>query len=68
MLKRSAVIADFEIRIPVLEILDLPESAWSSAERTIVQTARAGRTVEMLVSVTYGPAVHRLLVTLAPKF
>jgi hypothetical protein len=33
-----------------------------------VQTARANRIVELTVTVTYGPAVHRLKVTLAPKF
>jgi hypothetical protein len=33
-----------------------------------VADARANRTVDMFVSVTYGPAVHRLKVTLAPKF
>lgn len=67
-LERSGVIAGFEIRIPVLDILFLPESARSPADTNIVNTARANRTVDMLVSITYGPAVHLLRVTLAPKF
>ncbi len=67
-LKRGNVIADFSVNIPVLDILSLPESAWSATEKSIVQTARANRTVDMFVSITYGPAVHLLKVTLAPKF
>ena len=67
-LQRNAVIDGFEVRIPVLDILSVPESARSATDNTIVATARANRIVEMLVTVTYGPAVHRLRVTLAPKF
>jgi hypothetical protein len=67
-LQRRAVIDDFAVQIPVLDILSTPEPTWSATDQNIVTTARANRTVEMFVSITYGPAVHRLLVTLAPKF
>ncbi len=67
-LKQQGVIADYAVTIPVLNVLNVPESAWSASDRTAVVTARANRTVDMYVSVTYGPAVHRLKVTLAPKF
>jgi hypothetical protein len=67
-LLRRAVIAGFAVDMPVLNILSLPESAWTATDQAIVATARANRTVDMFVSVTYGPAVHRLKVTLAPKF
>lgn len=67
-LKRRAVIADFSVDIPVLNILSLPESTWTATDTSIVTTARANRTVDMYVTVTYGPAVHHLKVTLAPKF
>ena len=67
-LQRNAVIDEFDVRIPVLDILSVPDSARTATDNTIVATARANRTVEMLVSITYGPAVHRLRVTLAPKF
>lgn len=67
-LKRNAVIDDFNIDIPVLNVLNLPESTWTPTDTDIVVTARANRTVDLLVTITYGPAVHRLLVTLAPKF
>lgn len=67
-LKRRAVIADFEVDIPVLNVLNIPESAWTATDKAIVVEARANRTVDMFVTVTYGPAVHRLKVVLAPKF
>lgn len=67
-LERAAVIDGFDVRIPVLDILDVPESARTPTENTIVTTARANRAVDLLVSVTYGPAVHHLRVTLQPKF
>lgn len=67
-LQRAAVIDDFSVTIPVLDILALPESTRTAAENNIVLTARANRAVDVYVSVTYGPAVHSLRVTLQPKF
>ena len=52
----------------MLDILSLPETARNAADNADVATARANRRVDVLVTITYGPAVHRLLVTLAPKF
>lgn len=67
-LKRGATIDDYAIQIPVLDILSVPEASWTATDRTAVVEARANRTVDVFVSVTYGPAVHRLRVTLQPKF
>jgi hypothetical protein len=67
-LQRNAVIDEFDVTIPVLDVLSTPETTWNATDQSVVSTARANRTVDMLVSITYGPAVHRLLVTLAPKF
>jgi len=67
-LKRGAIIDDYQTTLPVLDILSVPESTWTATERQIVVDARANRAVDMFVSVTYGPAVHRLRVTLQPKF
>jgi hypothetical protein len=64
----AGTIDAYTIDIPVLDILSIPEASWSAAERQIVVDARANRTVDVFVSVTYGPAVHRLRVTLQPKF
>ena len=67
-LQRNAVIDGFVVQIPVLDILSVPTSTWTPADSAIVADARANRTVDMFVTITYGPAVHRLRVTLAPKF
>lgn len=67
-LKASAVIDDYSYTIPVLNILSVPPSAWSPGDTATVENARANRTVDVLISITYGPAVHNLKVTLAPQF
>ncbi|EOD68319.1 hypothetical protein [Amycolatopsis vancoresmycina] len=67
-LQLGAVIDDFSVTIPLLAILALPENARSAAEQAQVVTARQTRQVSVLISITYGPAVHRLNVTLAPQF
>jgi len=67
-LLRSDVIAGYSVQIPVLDALSIPESARSGADNNLIAEARASRVVPMLVSITYGPAVHLLRVSLAPKF
>lgn len=67
-LQRAAVIDGFGVRIPVLDILSLPENARTPTESAIVVTARANRAVDMYINVVYGPAVHSLLITLQPTF
>lgn len=67
-LVRRSVIDAYAIDIPVLAILSLPEASWSAADRQAVADARANRSVAVGLSITYGPAVHRLVITLTPKF
>jgi len=67
-LERSAVIDKFLVQVPVLDILNTPDSTWTAGDQAIVATARSSRQIELLVSITYGPAVHHLLVKLQPKF
>ncbi|TMQ04823.1 MAG: hypothetical protein E6J90_50500 [Deltaproteobacteria bacterium] len=67
-LQRAAVIDGFDVQIPLLDTLAIPESARTATDTNLITTARANRSVDMLVSITYGPAVHRLHVTLQPKF
>jgi hypothetical protein len=67
-LKRRGVIDDFTIRIPVLDILGIPETARTPSDTNEVQTARQNRTVDMLVTLELGPTVHQLLVRVAPTF
>jgi hypothetical protein len=68
VMARNEMIAGFRVQIPVLDILSLPESTRTPAEKQIVSQARQTRSVEMTVEITYGPAVHYLLVRLAPGF
>jgi hypothetical protein len=67
-LQRNAVIDGFTVRIPVLDILNLPAGTRSATDDTIVATARANRAVDILLTIQYGPAVHLLLLILALKF
>lgn len=67
-LEDQDILAGFDIAIPVLDILSRPESTWSAGDAAAVTTARANRAVDVQVSVKYGPAVHRLNVTLAMGF
>ncbi|MEU0790612.1 hypothetical protein ABZ342_11140 [Amycolatopsis sp. NPDC005961] len=66
-LQLGEVIDDFSVTIPLLAILALPESARTAAEEAQVVTARRTRQVSVLIGITYGPAVHRLNVTLAAR-
>jgi hypothetical protein len=65
---RNEVIAGYSVQIPVLDVLSIPEAARSPADNKMIADARSTRVVDMIVSITYGPAVHFLKVTLAPKF
>lgn len=67
-LLRAAVIDAYQIEIPVLDILTIPEPARTTTDNSILTNARANRTVDLVVTITYGPAVSRLLVTLVAKF
>jgi hypothetical protein len=58
----------YSVMIPVLEVLRVPDPARSPAESQAVAQARADRTVDMLVSITLGPAVHLLNIALQPRF
>jgi hypothetical protein len=68
VLMRNEVIAGYSVQIPVLDVLSIPEAARSPADNKMIADARSTRVVDMIVSITYGPAVHFLKVTLAPKF
>jgi hypothetical protein len=64
----KAEIDDFTIVMPLLDILVRPESTWSAGDTNLVSTARANRQVDMHVKIVYGPAVHQILVKLAPSY
>src|SRR5262249_37644102 len=67
-LKRQAVIDDYPVEIPVLDVLSMPAAARNATDDAIITKARQDRTVDLIVTVFYGPAVSRLLVTLVAKY
>jgi len=64
----SAELDDYHIEIPILNMLQIPESTRTSAEVLQISDARANRVVDVYVTIVYGPAIHRLRVNLAVKF
>jgi hypothetical protein len=66
--QRRERIDGFKVVIPVLDVLLIPETARSPTDKLLLQTARQTRQVEMNVEITYGPAVHNLIVNLSPVF
>jgi hypothetical protein len=64
----SAELDDYHVEIPILNVLQIPESSRTPAEALQVQEARANRIVDAYVTIVYGPAIHRLRINLAVKF
>lgn len=67
-LQRRAIIDGFSVQIPVLDFLNIPPAARTAGQAAEIVTAKGNRAVDVFTSVIYGPAVHTLKVTLAPKF
>ncbi len=67
-LKRNAVIDDFSVSIPLLDMLNIPESARTPTDVNLITNARATRAVDMTITVVYGPAIHHLGVRLRMTF
>ncbi|GHE97703.1 hypothetical protein [Streptomyces fumanus] len=63
-LVQSEVIEGFEITSPLKALLDKDPNTLTEAERARIDDAQAQRVVEVLVSVDYAGAVHRLSITL----
>ena len=63
--QRREMIDGFKVAIPVLDAILIPENARSGVDTAIIRDARQTRQVEMNVEITYGPAVHNLLVNLS---
>jgi hypothetical protein len=66
-LVRDAEIDAYTTSIPVLDALNIPESTRMQVDIDLISQARQNRVVDMYVTIWYGPAVHRLIVTLNPK-
>ncbi|NUR32061.1 MAG: hypothetical protein HOV83_40495 [Catenulispora sp.] len=61
------VIEDFAVYIPLLVLLDKDPTALSAAEAQQIQQHQADRRVDMVVTVTYAGAIHRLHIDLIFK-
>ncbi|WP_202637709.1 hypothetical protein [Bailinhaonella thermotolerans] len=63
-LVRDEVIDGYAVDIPVLDLLDSDPAALTPAQLKIIQQAQADRVAQVLVSVDYAGALHRLALTL----
>ncbi|WP_329245954.1 hypothetical protein OG223_11140 [Streptomyces sp. NBC_01478] len=63
-LVRGEVIESYAIDIPVLDLLDADPAALTAAQLTVIQNAQTERLAEVLVSVDYAGAIHRIALTL----
>jgi hypothetical protein len=63
----SGVIDSFDVRIPLLAVLSLPESARSAADTAALTTARQTRQVTAVAEVEIAATTHQVTVTLLPE-
>lgn len=63
-LVRDEVIEGYAIDIPVLDLLDADPAALTAAQLKAIQDAQADRIAQILVSVDYAGAIHRIALTL----
>lgn len=63
-LVRGEVIDSYAIDVPVLDLLDADPAALTAAQLLTIQHAQSDRLAEVLVSVDYAGAIHRIALTL----
>ncbi|MEV4559245.1 hypothetical protein AB0K51_19960 [Kitasatospora sp. NPDC049285] len=63
-LVRGEVIEGYAIDVPVLDLLDADPAALTPAQLAVIQNAQTQRLAEVLVSVDYAGAIHRIALTL----
>jgi hypothetical protein len=63
----SGVIDSFAVRIPLLAVLSLAESARSAADNAALTTARQTRQVTAIAEVEIAATTHQVTVTLVPE-
>ncbi|MFD7080693.1 hypothetical protein ACFYXV_20155 [Streptomyces sp. NPDC002181] len=61
-LRRTEVIEEYEIVVPILALLDKPQR--TPVEEALVRAAQTDRAAEAMVRVDYAGAVHRINITL----
>jgi hypothetical protein len=60
----AGILDDFQIHVPLLTILDKPETARTPEEQAALTQAHAQRLVQVAVSVSYAAAIHRITIDL----
>lgn len=68
LLVRAKVLDGAEVQIEVLDALFIPPAARNPVDEALITTARGERSVDMRVTVVYGPATHHLRMLIAPTF
>jgi hypothetical protein len=63
-LRTDGVIEDFEIVVPILDLLDADPATLTPAQLQVIKNAQDTRVVEVLTSVDYAGAVHRIAINL----
>jgi len=60
----SGILDDFQIHVPLLTILDKPETARTPEEQAAITQAHAQRLVQVVAAVSYAAAIHRISIDL----
>jgi hypothetical protein len=60
----SGILDDFQIHVPLLTILDKPETARTPEEQAAITQAHAQRLIQVVASVSYAAAIHRISIDL----
>jgi hypothetical protein len=63
-LVRQGVIEGYDVQMPILMLLDKPAASLTADELNQIHDAQAQRVIEVLVSVDYAGAIHRVALTL----
>jgi hypothetical protein len=67
-LQQDGSLDSFAVRIPALEVLNTPEATWSPADKTLITTSRANRSVGVNITAVLAPAAQRFEIFLAATF
>lgn len=61
----SGVLDSFQVHVPLLTILDKPDSARTPEENAALTAAHANRLVQVAIAVSYAAAIHRITINLS---
>ena len=67
-MQQDGSLDSFVVRIPTLEVLSTPEATWSPADKTLITTSRANRSVTVNITTVLAPSAQRFEISLAATF